>query len=107
MEFVPYFFVYLLVMAAVTYLVRALPLLLSRRKIKNRFVRSFLYYIPYAVLSIMTVPAIFFSTGSTISAVIGAVFAILIALLTRGNLIITSASAVVIVFLSELIFKSI
>lgn len=107
MEFVPYFFVYLLVMAAVTYLVRALPLLLSRRKIKNRFIRSFLYYIPYAVLSIMTVPAIFFSTGSTMSAVIGAAFAILIALLTRGNLIITSASAVVIVFLSELIFKSI
>ena len=55
-EFVPNFFLYLLIMAGVTYLVRMLPLVLCRRKIENKFIRSFLYYIPYAVLSVMTVP---------------------------------------------------
>ena len=52
------FFLYLLVMAGVTYLIRMLPLVLCRKKIENRFIRSFLYYIPYAVLSAMTIPAI-------------------------------------------------
>ena len=56
------FFVYLAVMAGVTYLIRMLPMVLVRKKIKNRFVLSFLYYIPYTVLSVMTVPAIFYAT---------------------------------------------
>lgn len=56
---------YLLVMALVTYLVRMLPLTLMRRQITNRFIRSFLKYVPYAVLSAMTIPDIFYSTGYT------------------------------------------
>ena len=56
---------YLLVMAMVTYLIRMLPLTLMRRQIRNRFVRSFLKYVPYAVLSAMTIPDIFYSTGYT------------------------------------------
>ena len=56
------FFLYLLVMAGVTYLLRMVPMVLVRKKITNRFILSFLYYIPYTVLSVMTVPAIFFAT---------------------------------------------
>lgn len=64
-------------MAGVTYLVRMLPLVLVRGKIKNRFVRSFLYYVPYSVLTAMTLPGILFSTGSIISAAVGTLVAAL------------------------------
>ena len=57
-------FIYIAVMALVTYLIRMLPLVIFRKKIENRFIRSFLYYIPYAVLAAMTFPAVFSSTGS-------------------------------------------
>ena len=62
------FLPYLLVMAIVTYLIRAIPLVLVKHKIKNKFFNSFLYYIPYTVLAAMTIPAIFTATGSLISA---------------------------------------
>ena len=64
-------FLYILVMAAVTYFIRMLPLTLIRRKITNRTLRSFLYYVPYATLSAMTFPAILTATGSAISAALG------------------------------------
>lgn len=70
---------YLLVMAVVTYLVRAVPFVLIRQKIKSRFIRSFLSYIPYAVLSAMTFPAIFYSTGSTPNAVAATIAAVVAA----------------------------
>ena len=73
------FFLYLLVMAGVTYLVRMLPLVFCRRKIKSRFVRSFLYYIPYTVLAVMTFPAIFYATGSLWSAIAGTVVGVALA----------------------------
>ena len=60
---------YLLVMAGVTYLLRMLPLTLMRRQIKSRFIRSFLHYVPYAVLSAMTIPDILYSTGYTVGGV--------------------------------------
>lgn len=66
MKYSPY--LYILVMAAVTYLVRVLPLTLIRHDIKNRFIRSFLYYVPYVTLSVMTFPAILEATQSPISA---------------------------------------
>ena len=55
-------------MAIVTYLIRVIPLVLIRREIKNRTIRSFLYYVPYVTLSVMTFPAILTATGSIISA---------------------------------------
>lgn len=73
------FWIYLLVTAGVTYLVRAVPLVLVKGKIRNRFVLSFLHYIPYAVLSVMTIPAIFYATGDGISAIVGFVVAMLLA----------------------------
>ena len=70
---------YIIVMALVTYLIRMIPFVFFRKKIKSRFFRSFLYYIPYAVLSAMTIPAIFYSTGSVITAVVGTVAAAMLA----------------------------
>ena len=74
-----FFLAGLAVCAGVTYLVRMVPLVLVRRKIQSRFLRSFLYYIPYAVLSVMTIPAIFYATSSTLSAVAGFVMAMILA----------------------------
>lgn len=75
-------------MAFVTYLIRMLPLVIFRKKITNRRLRSFLYYIPYAVLAAMTFPAIFTSTGSAVS---GA--AIILAYFRKGLLIVAAGAA--------------
>ena len=60
-------YLYLLIMAGVSYLVRVLPMTLIRRPIKNRFIRSFLYYVPYVTLAVMTFPAIVEATQSPLS----------------------------------------
>ena len=73
------FFLYLLVTAGVTYLVRMIPLVAVKGKITNRFILSFLHYIPYAVLSVMTIPAIFYATGDGLSAFAGFAVAMLLA----------------------------
>lgn len=71
--------IYIAVMAGVTYLIRMIPFTLFRKKIKSPFFRSFLYYIPYAVLSAMTIPAIFYSTGNTLTSIIGTAVAVVLA----------------------------
>ncbi len=71
--------IYIAVMAGVTYLIRMIPFTLFRRKIKSRFIQSVLYYIPYAVLSAMTFPSIFYSTDNTVTAVIGTIVAVVLA----------------------------
>lgn len=71
--------IYIAVMAGVTYLIRMIPFTLFGRKIKSKFIQSVLYYIPYAVLSAMTFPAIFYSTDSSITAVVGTIIAVLLA----------------------------
>ncbi|HBB72753.1 MAG TPA: branched-chain amino acid transporter [Ruminococcus sp.] len=71
--------VYIIVMAGVTYLIRMIPFTFFRRKIRSRFFRSFLYYIPYAVLTAMTVPAIFHSTNSIVTAAVGTAAALILA----------------------------
>lgn len=94
------FFVYLLVMAGITYLIRMLPFALVKGKIKNRFVLSFLHYIPYAVLSVMTIPAIFFSTSGVISASIGFAVAVILAYF-NGSLLKVAALSSLTVFVCE------
>lgn len=90
------YILYTLVMAAVTYLIRMLPLVAIRRKIESRFLRSFLYYIPYAVLGAMTFPAILYSTSSMLSAAVGTIVAILLARFGCGLMTVaTSACAAV------------
>lgn len=70
---------YILMMAGVTYLIRMIPLVLVKGKITSTFVQSFIYYVPYAVLSAMTIPAIFYSTASFASAIAGFVVAVVVA----------------------------
>lgn len=83
------FFPYLLVMAGVTYLIRMLPLTVFRREIKSVFVKSFLHYVPYAVLGAMTFPDVLYSTGSLWTALVGLVVAIVMA--WRGRSLLTVA----------------
>ena len=98
------FFLYLLVMAGVTYLIRTLPLVFCRKEIKNKYVKSFLYYIPYTVLTAMTFPAIFYSTGSMTSAIIGTAVAVVLAFFRRG-LLTVAIGATLSVFVTELLMK--
>lgn len=74
-----HFWLYLAVTAGTTYLIRMLPLVLMRGKIRNRFVLSFLHYVPYAVLSVMTVPAIFYAVEDPLVAIPGFVVAVCLA----------------------------
>lgn len=92
----------ILVMAVVTYLIRMLPFVIFRKKIKSQFIQSFLYYIPYGVLSAMTIPYIFYSTGSIVSAVAGTVIAVILAFRNK-SLIIVALSACVATYLTDLI----
>ena len=87
------FLLYLAVAAGVTYLIRMIPLVFFKRKIENRFIRSFLHYIPYTVLTAMTFPAIFYSTGYMISAVAGTLVAVLLAYFRRGLLTVAIGAA--------------
>ena len=98
------FWLYLFVMAGVTYLIRMLPLVLVKKKITNTFLLSFLHYIPTAVLSVMTVPAVFYATGNMISAAVGFAAAMLLALKNKG-LLTVAAGAVASVLVCELIMK--
>lgn len=98
------FFTYLAVMAGVTYLVRMLPLVLVKKKIQNRFLLSFLYYIPYAVLSVMTIPAIFYATDYRLSAVIGCAVALILSFMEQ-SLIKVAAAACAAAFLSEAVLR--
>ena len=91
-------------MAGTTYLVRAIPFVAIKKKIENPFIRSFLYYIPYAVLTAMTIPAIFTATASVISAAIGLVTAVILAI--KGKSLTTVAlTACIAVYLTELIMR--
>ena len=70
---------YIAVMAVTTYLIRVIPFAAVRGKIKNRFIKSVLYYIPYAVLSAMTFPAVFYATGDVLTSSVGTVIALILA----------------------------
>ena len=95
-------YIYILVMASVTYLIRMLPLALIRKEIKNKYIKSFLYYVPFVTLAVMIFPDILHSTDSIYSALIGFIVA-LIAGYAGKSLFFVSACAIISVFLSELI----
>jgi len=94
-------YIYILVMAGVTYLIRALPLTLIRRHIDNRFIRSFLYYVPFVTLAVMTFPSIIHATQSVIAASIAFAAAMLLAWFGR-SMFFVSIAACSIVFVLEL-----
>lgn len=72
-------YIYIFIMAAVTYAIRVLPLTLIRKPINNQFIQSFLYYVPYVTLAVMTFPAIIHATQSPISGAIALVIGVLVA----------------------------
>ena len=93
--------IYIACMAGVTYLIRVLPLTLIRKEIKNVTLRSFLYYVPYVTLAVMTFPAILTSTQSPIAALVALIVAIALAYFGKG-LFFVAVSACVTVFALEL-----
>ncbi|MBQ8914041.1 MAG: AzlD domain-containing protein [Lachnospiraceae bacterium] len=96
------FFTYLLVLAGSTYLIRVIPFVAIKEKINNKYVRSFLYYIPYAVLTAMTLPAALYATSSFVSALIGIVVAIILAYRNK-SLTVVAIFACIAVYITELI----
>ena len=90
---------YILLMASVTYLIRVIPLAFFRKKITSTYIKSLLYYLPYAVLSAMTFPYIFESTGNFYTALIGSIVALIASVCKRSLLVVAILSC-----LSVLIF---
>lgn len=95
-------YLYILVAAGVSLLIRTLPLTLIRRKITNTFLRSFLFYVPYVTLAVMTFPAIVEATSSPIAGIAALIVGIVTALLGCGLLTVAAACCAA-VFLLELI----
>lgn len=97
-----YILLSIIIMAAVTYVIRALPLTVFHKKIESPFIKRFLYYIPYSVLAAMTIPAVFSSTETVHGSVAGFIAALIMALLGK-SLPVAAASAVVAAFLAEML----
>ena len=94
-------YIYILIMAAVSYMIRVLPMTLIRKPIKNRFIRSFLYYVPYATLAVMTFPAILHASGSPVSGAL-ALFVGIAAAWLGADLFKVAVLCCVVVFAAEL-----
>ena len=94
-------YIYILVMTAVTYTIRMLPLVLIRREIKNQFIRSFLYYVPYVTLAVMTFPAIYESTNSPVAGFAALIAGVLAAWYSE-NLFVVASVCCIVVFIIEL-----
>jgi len=96
--------IYILIMALVTFTIRALPMTLIRRPIKSKFIRSFLYYVPYVTLAVMTFPAIIECTNVPLAGIISLVVGIILAYNDRSLVTVASICCVV-VLLVECIIK--
>ncbi len=92
----------ILIMAGVTYAIRMLPFTLFQKEVRSRFAKSVLYYLPYAVLSALTIPAIFSATGNFASALAGTAAAVLLAYF-RSPLIVVALAASACAFVVELL----
>lgn len=95
-------YIYIIVMALTTYLIRAIPLLFIRKPIKSRFIKSFLHYVPVACLTSMTFPAILYTTDCPVSGAVGLVVAVILALYNK-SLILVAAAGCAAVFLTEVV----
>ena len=94
-------YVYIFIMFLVTYTIRVLPLTLMRRKIKNKVVQSFLYYVPYVTLAVMTFPTMIYATQNPISGIIAFIVGVIVAWYD-GSLFKVALSSSVVVFIIEL-----
>jgi branched-subunit amino acid transport protein len=97
-------YVYIFIAFAVIYAVRVLPLTLIRKPLKSRFLRSFLYYVPYVTLAVMTFPAIVEATRTPLAGA-AALAAGIVAALLGGSLVTVAGTCCIVVFLMELIIK--
>ena len=97
-------YLYILVMALTTYLVRVLPLTLFKKPIRSRFIRSFLHYVPGACLTAMTFPAILYDTEHMVSGAAALIVAVILALKGK-SLIIVAASSCAAVFIAEQLIR--
>ena len=97
-------YLYILAMALTTYLIRSLPLVLMKKPIRSRFLRSFLHYVPPACLAAMTVPAIFYATENPISGAVGLVVGIAMAL-WKKSLVVVAVTSCAAVFAVEMLFR--
>lgn len=91
------------VMAVVTYLIRAVPLALCRGKLQSRWLRDFLFYVPYAVLGAMTFPGVFSATASPVSAVCGVVAGVILASMEKGLLTVAIAACAAVFVVERLL----
>lgn len=98
----PKYLIYILIMAIVTYLIRMLPITLFQKEITNKYFRSFLYYVPYAVLGSMTFPAIFTATSNIASSLFGTIIALILAYKEK-SLITVAIFACIMAYIIELI----
>ena len=96
------FLIYLFVMAGVTYLLRLLPMLFIRKPIKSVFIRSFLHYMPYSVLTVMSFPAILYISPNIITGVIATLVAVILSYIGK-SLITVAAGSALSVLICELI----
>ena len=96
-------YIYVLVMALTTYLIRALPLTLFKKPIRSRFLRSFLHYVPTACLTAMTFPAILTSTDHMISGAVGLLVGILLALKNKSLIVVAVASCAAVFIVDQII----
>ena len=97
-------YIYIIVMAVTTYLIRAIPLTLLKKPIQNRFLKSFLHYVPAACLTAMTFPSILSATDHMVSGALGLIIAVLLSL-KKKSLIVVAVASCAVVFLSEQIIK--
>ena len=91
-------------MALVTYLPRMLPFAIFRREIKSRYIKSFLQYVPYAVLGALTFPDIIYSTGAPVTALCGTIVALVLAYKEK-SLVVVALGAILTVYISTLVFS--
>ena len=95
-------YIYILTTFIIIYLIRVLPITLIRKPIKSVFIRSFLYYVPYVTLAVMTFPAIIHATSSPISGIAALIVGVLVAV-WKGDLLKVAAACCAVVFIIELI----
>ncbi|MBQ9428041.1 MAG: AzlD domain-containing protein [Clostridia bacterium] len=96
-------YIYILISFAVSFLLRVLPLTLIRKKIENRFIRSFLYYVPYVTLAVMIFPAILHATSSPVAGLLALVFGIVAAFFGIGMLEIAAICCAVVFIIETLL----
>lgn len=91
---------YILIMSLVTYATRTLPIILMNRQIESKFIKSFLYFVPFAVLSSMTFPSILYSTGNIITGLIGLIIGVLLSSFNSGLMTVATFTVLVVYTLS-------